>query len=80
MDEEYESALDFEPQTKGQDPLFEEFSNPAGVSRGGCDTAEGEGDPSCDLEATAQIEDFAVEETKPGVGIAGYEGEEVGGA
>ncbi len=58
----------------------EEFSNPAGVSRGDCDAEEGVSqDPSCDLEATAQIQDLVLEETKPGYGIEGFEGEEVGG-
>lgn len=61
-------------------PPPEEFSNPSGTSRGDCDTEEGaKEDSSCDLETTAQIEDFAVEETKPGMGIEGFEGEEVGG-
>ena len=61
-------------------PPPEEFTNPAGVSRGDCDTQEGaENDSSCDLEVTAQIEDLVLEETKPGYGIEGFEGEEVGG-
>ncbi len=62
-------------------PPPDEFSNPPGVSRGDCDTKEGaEQDASCDLEATAQIQDLVLEETKPGYGIEGFEGEEVGGA
>jgi hypothetical protein len=80
MGEDYESAIDREP-VEGQDPLIDEYSNPAGVSRGACDTDEGAGaDASCDLETTAQVEDLVLEETKPGRGISGFEGEEVGGA
>ncbi len=61
-------------------PVPDEFANPAGSGRGECDTEPEEAqDASCDLEATAQIEDMALGETKPGYGIAGYEGEEVGG-
>lgn len=58
----------------------EDFQNPPGVSRGECDTDPDSHDESCDLEATAQIDDFALEETKPGTGIGGFEGEEDGGS
>jgi len=58
----------------------EEYSNPPGTSRGECDTEEGaQADPDCALEVTAQVQDFVLEETKPGFGIEGFEGEEVGG-
>lgn len=60
-------------------PPADEFANPAGVSRGECDTAEGADAVGCDLEVTAQVEDLVMEETKPGIGIEGFEGEEVGG-
>lgn len=80
MDEALEGALEREPLAEGQEPPSDEFSNPSGVSRGSCDTAEGaEGDPDCALEVTAQIKDEVLEETKPGTGIPGFEGEEVGG-
>jgi hypothetical protein len=80
MDEAFEGAPDQERLAEGQEPQFDEFSNPAGVSRGSCDAAQGaEEDPSCDLEVTAQVKDEVLEETKPGIGIPGYEGEEVGG-
>jgi hypothetical protein len=74
-------AYAFEPLLeKGRTPPPEEYSNPAGISRGDCDTEEGaENDESCDLEVTAQVQDLVLEETKPGFGIEGFEGEEVGG-
>lgn len=58
----------------------EEFTNPAGIARGDCDKTFPGDDPSCDVEATAQVEDMFLEETKPGIGILGYEGEEDGGS
>ncbi|MHB9003725.1 MAG: hypothetical protein ACYC6C_06630 [Coriobacteriia bacterium] len=60
--------------------LPEEFTNPAGISRGDCDDDTAGDDASCDVEATAQIEDMFMEETKPGIGILGFEGEEDGGS
>lgn len=60
------------------EPPPEEFSNPAGVSRGDCD-AGGEEAGDCDLEVTAEVDDLFLEETKPGIGISGFEGEEDGG-
>jgi hypothetical protein len=81
-----EQDIDFAEDLGGEPPgddtplVPDEFANPAGVSRGECDTAADDAqDASCDLEATAQIEDMVLEESKPGFGIAGYEGEEVGG-
>jgi hypothetical protein len=80
MDEALESASEREPLAEGQESPLDEFSNPPGVSRGSCDTAEGaDGDPDCGLEVTAQVKDQVLEETKPGIGIPGFEGEEVGG-
>jgi hypothetical protein len=65
---------------KGHKTPPEEFSNPPGTSRGECDSVEGaQQDADCDLEVTAQVQDFVLEETKPGFGIEGFEGEEVGG-
>lgn len=59
----------------------EEYQNPAGIGRGGCDTdTVAEQDESCDIEQTAQVDDFVMEETKPGIGILGFEGEEDGGS
>lgn len=69
-----------EPPADGTPLVPDEFANPAGIGRGECDTAADDvQDALCDLEATAQIEDMVLEESKPGFGIAGYEGEEVGG-
>ena len=58
-------------------PPPEEYANPAGVGGEVCeiDVAEEETEP-CD---PARAEDLVLEESKPGYGIAGYEGEEVGG-
>lgn len=71
----YEPLLD-----EGDKAVPEAFSNPSGTSRGDCDTDEGAAtDAACDIEVTAQTQDFVLEETKPGSGIPGFEGEEVGG-
>lgn len=74
-------AFAFEPLLrKGSEPPPEEYSNPPGVGRRACDTDEGaEQDAGCDAEVTAQLQDLVLEETKPGFGIDGFEGEEVGG-
>jgi hypothetical protein len=56
----------------------EAFENPAGAARGACDE-ETTVDASCDVEATALTEDQVLEESMPGIGISGFEGEEVGG-
>lgn len=65
---------------KGHKSPPDEYSNPAGSGRGECNTEEGaEADDSCALEVTAQAQDLVLEETKPGFGIEGFEGEEVGG-
>lgn len=61
------------------EPTPDEYGNPSGVSRGSCDVEEGAADGSCDVEITAQIDDMFMEETKPGYGIPGFEGEESGG-
>jgi len=55
----------------------EEYSNPAGVGGDVCEveTAARETEP-CD---PTEVEDLVLEESKPGYGISGYEGEEVGG-
>lgn len=67
----------------------DEFSNPPGIGRGACDTPQSEENPaadataaaqgSCDIEIKAEVEDLFLEETKPGFGIPGFEGEEDGG-
>lgn len=63
-----------------QDRPLAEYENPAGISRGECDTEEGaEKDSTCHFEITAQVDDLFMEETKPGFGIPGFEGEEDGG-
>lgn len=73
-------AYAWKPLLEDAEPTDEESSNPAGASRGGCDQEKvASEDESCALEVTAQVEDLVVEETKPGYGIEGFEGEEVGG-
>lgn len=57
----------------------EEFQNPPGASRGECDDEASDKVAGCDLEVTALTEDQVLEESLPGVGIDGFEGEEVGG-
>jgi len=82
QDEELDStgAYAFKPLLEESDAIPDEYTNPAESGRGECNTEEGAAnDAECDLEVTAQIEDQALEETKPGYGIPGYEGEEVGG-
>lgn len=74
-------TFDRTPDSRAAQP--EEHANPAGVGRGSCDEPSGESadaDASCDLEVTAQVGDIAAQETKPGFGIPGYDGEESGGA
>ena len=58
-------------------PHHDEYANPAGVGGEVCDveSADAEEQP-CDATAA---EDLVLEESKPGYGIDGYEGEEVGG-
>jgi len=76
-------AFDYEPLLDGKaETPPDEFANPSGIGRGTCDIpAEGaKPDPDCDVEITAQVEDLFLEETKPGYGIPGFEGEEDGGA
>lgn len=69
-----------ESVTGGEDELpSPESGNPSGISRGDCDTDEGQDDQSCDFEATAQVKDMFLGETLPGEGIAGYDAEEDGG-
>ncbi|HSK46604.1 MAG TPA: hypothetical protein VLA05_01200 [Coriobacteriia bacterium] len=58
--------------------------NPSGVAEGECDVkthTEGgtEHDDLCHWASTSHIDDKVMEESKPGGGIPGYEGEEVGG-
>lgn len=82
QDEELDStgAYAFKPLLEKGAEIPEEFTNPAGSGRGECNTEEGaEKDADCDLEVTALIEDQVLEETEPGYGIPGFEGEEVGG-
>ncbi len=68
------------PEDEGSRIPPDEFSNPPGTSRGECDIEEHAGqDTDCDFEVTAQVQDLVLEETKPGIGIEGFEGEEVGG-
>lgn len=55
----------------------EEFENPPGVGGDTCDVEEAaDAVEPCDPSGA---EDLVMEESKPGVGIGGFEGEEVGG-
>lgn len=61
---------------KGDAPP-EEFQNPAGLGGDVCDApGVSENAEPCDPTGA---EDLVLEESKPGTGIPGYEGEEVGG-
>jgi hypothetical protein len=73
-------AYDWEPllDEESEAPP-DEFANPSGIGRGDCASDPAEADESCDVETTAQVEDLVLEETKPGFGIPGFEGEEDGG-
>lgn len=56
----------------------EEYTNPPGVGGDTCDVNDAAADAEpCD---PTEIEDMVLGESKPGTGIEGYEGEEVGGA
>ncbi|MDO8847156.1 MAG: hypothetical protein Q7W51_02060 [Coriobacteriia bacterium] len=58
-------------------PPPEEYSNPPGIGAEVCDTDdEAQQAEPCD---STSAEDQVLEESKPGYGIFGYEGEEVGG-
>lgn len=74
-------AYAWKPLIEDVEEKPEKFTNPPGIARGDCDDEAASGDDaSCDVEATAQVEDMFLEETKPGIGILGYEGEEDGGS
>lgn len=73
-------AYDFEELVDEDRPApSQDVGNPAGITRGACDTDEASEDDSCDIEIKAHVDDLFMEETMPGYGIAGYEGEEDGG-
>lgn len=75
--ERVDSRLEWDARDTGEDRPPEEFENPSGVGGEVCDTPEAREDPEpCD---PAGIEDMVMEESMPGVGIEGFEGEEVGG-
>ena len=57
-------------------PPPEEFTNPPGVGGEECEPQVAPAAEPCDPSA---IEDLVLEESMPGTGIEGYEGEEVGG-
>ena len=79
------NAQDHEPtdeekvaqHSEGMPAPPDEYANPPGIGGGACDVADVavEAEP-CD---PAEAEDLVLEESKPGAGIYGYEGEEVGG-
>lgn len=82
-DEEPKGGHTFEHRYEADQPA-ERPGNPSGVAEGECDpkTHSHEGpdhDETCDIATTAHVDDFALEESKPGEGIPGYEGEESGG-
>lgn len=60
---------------RGATPPPDDYANPAGLGGDECDVSS-EQDETCDPSAA---EDLVLEESKPGAGIFGYEGEEVGG-
>lgn len=65
----------------GSKPVPDEHSKPAGRDEEECDIGEGvTPDSSCSTIETTQLEDFVLDETVPGTGIPGFEGEEDGGA
>lgn len=75
--ERIDSDLEWPARVTGAAPP-EEFQNPPGVGGNSCDTQSNPSDSEpCDPSAA---EDLVMEETKPGIGIEGFEGEEVGGA
>jgi hypothetical protein len=74
---EPDDVRDATPRAVRTGPPPDEFANPAGVGGDVCDVPEDEtdGEP-CD---PTEAEDLVLEESKPGFGIFGFEGEEVGG-
>lgn len=67
----------WEPFVRDTGPPPEEFTNPAGLGETECDVRPpDETDEPCD---STEVEDLVLGESFPGFGIAGYEGEEVGG-
>jgi len=58
------------------EPPPEEYANPPGLGEEKHTAAVDADSEPC---ADSAIEDLVLEESKPGYGIAGYEGEEVGG-
>lgn len=80
MDDRDMDKLGFEEARRRADALPvppEEYENPPGVGGDTCDVepAVEETEP-CDPSGA---EDMVMEESKPGIGILGFEGEEVGG-
>jgi len=66
-----------EPVVRDTSRPPEEFTNPAGLGETECDVQPAdEADEPCD---PTEVEDQVLGESFPGFGIAGYEGEEVGG-
>jgi hypothetical protein len=58
-------------------PPPEEYANPAGVGGDVCEIDDGSPEPEpCD---PTEAEDLVLGESRPGYGISGYDGEEVGG-
>ena len=57
-------------------PPPDEFANPPGVGGEVCEIEDDAPSEPCD---PTEAEDLVLEESKPGYGISGYEGEEVGG-
>ena len=71
---DYESLLD-----KNRKAPPEESLNPSGLGKAECDAEEKEA-VGAECESGATLEDWLLEETKPGAGIPGFEGEEDGGS
>ncbi|MRS12253.1 MAG: hypothetical protein EG823_04175 [Actinobacteria bacterium] len=72
-----ENVVNARRRTPHTDPPPEEFANPAGLGGEACEPRGPDiAREPCDPDSA---EDLVLEESKPGVGIFGYEGEEVGG-
>jgi hypothetical protein len=70
-------AYDWKPLLENEEPPPEEFTNPAGLSQVECDIEPpAEKTEPCD---PTEVEDMVLEESFPGYGIPGFEGEEDGG-
>lgn len=71
-----EDIMQAPPSKRVKQPPPEKYENPPGIGEDVCEVEDIDGGiEPCD----SPIEDQVLEESKPGTGIEGYEGEEVGG-